>query len=645
MLNSRTKKLLLGVGAFILAFMLFVGARQNTNDEVLIEDSIIASQSKIDDSLKSRGYTIDDPNVVVNPYGISPLSALVIFETEENVTPVVVIEGKDELSTYTHEFSSGKEHYLPIYGLYPDTENVVTISFGYEEKEIIIKTDPLPNDFPTTEIVKSDESKLSNDLYFFTPAMQSYTFAADVNGDIRWYLDTIAIWKIDRLENGRLLLSSDRPINPPYYNTGLVEMDMLGKVYTEFALPGGYHHDYFELENGNLIVASDDFSGDTVEDIIVEVDRSSGDIVKTIDLKDILPMHSGKSEQWIDYDWFHNNSTWYDEETDQLILSGRHQDAVVSIDYSSTQLNWIIGDPTNWDEEYLEYFFEPIGGEFEWQWSQHAAMITPEGYIFILDNGNNKSKIEEDYVPATDSYTRGVMYEINTDEMTIEQVWEYGKDRGSDFYSPYISDVDYIDEDHYIVHSGGVVLVDGVIQNAPAGLTENTEMESYTVELLNNKVIFEINVNTNLYRVEKMSLYGNDEFELVTGKYRGSLGETVKDDVKVGIHPLINSIDDTYESHNISFVKESDRLVFEGQFLQGTNVQIVLNKGFVSSYYNLKVSKKPYTALCVDVYTEEETENGIVVNKYINDEGLDGKYDIYLMINDTLYNTNEYVVF
>ena len=29
------------------------------------------------------------------------------------------------------------------------------------------------------------------------------------------------------------------------------------------------------------------------------------------------------------------------------------------------------------------------------------------------------------------------------ENMTIEQIWEYGKKRGSEFYSPYISDVDY----------------------------------------------------------------------------------------------------------------------------------------------------------------------------------------------------------
>ena len=111
-------------------------------------------------------------------------------------------------------------------------------------------------------------------------------------------------------------------------------------------------------------------------------------------------------------------------------------------------------------------------------------MITPEGYVFLFDNGNNKSKIESDYVKAEDSYSRGVMYKIDTDNMTIEQVWEYGKERGSEFYSPYISDVDYLGENHYIVHSGGIVYVDGKNSNQPAGLGGADRLVSDTVEII-----------------------------------------------------------------------------------------------------------------------------------------------------------------
>ena len=61
--------------------------------------------------------------------------------------------------------------------------------------------------------------------------------------------------------------------------------------------------------------------------------------------------------------------------------------------------------------------------------------------------------------------------------------------------------------------------------------------------------------------------------------------------------------------------------------------------------YEVPISKKPYTALCVDIFTEEEDENGIVVTKYINQEGLEGKYSIYLKIDDILYDTGRYVDF
>ena len=64
-----------------------------------------------------------------------------------------------------------------------------------------------------------------------------------------------------------------------------------------------------------------------------------------------------------------------------------------------------------------------------------------------------------------------------------------------------------------------------------------------------------------------------------------------------------------------------------------------------SKVYRVPVSKKPYTALCLDIFTEDETENGIVVYKYINEEGLKGKYSIYLQIDDVIYDTNQYVEF
>ena len=645
------KKKMIGIGLLcfvILLLVCYVGLDLFSQNHEEVEQivSLMDSQIEKEKEFQIEGYTLDNPNVIVNPYGNSPLTALVIFQTDEEVEVTVTIPGKDKNSTFTHTFEATKEHYLPIYGLYAGKKNEITLKVGDQTKKIVIETEALPEDMILPTSVKADKSKLGNELYFFTPSSSGYTVAYDVNGDVRWYLTNYALWRIDRLENGNLLVSTERLVNSPYYMTGMYEMTLLGKIVKEYSLEGGYHHDYYEMPNGNFLVASDNFSSGTVEDYIVEVDRETGDIVKTFDLTKILNKEDGKSENWSQYDWFHNNSVWYDENTNSITLSGRHMDAVINISYETGELNWIIGDSTNWSEEYQKYFFTPVGEDFEWQWSQHAAMITPEGYVFILDNGNNKSKIASEYVPASESYTRGVMYKIDTEKMTIEQVFEYGKERGSSFYSPYISDVDYLDKNHYIVHSGGIVSVDGKPSNQPAGLTSgNVKLTSDTVELLNDQVIFEIVLPTNNYRVEKMDIYENEVFSLGGQSKVGSLGKTEVDDKSIFFGIGAHDFEEIKDSHEIQLTKEVDRLVFSGRFLRGTEVEVLLYQNGFAKSYDVPISKKPYTALCVDVFTEEETENGIVVTKYINQEGLNGKYSIYLKIDGILYDTEQYVRF
>ena len=148
----------------------------------------------------------------------------------------------------------------------------------------------------------------------------------------------------------------------------------------------------------------------------------------------------------------------------------------------------------------------------------------------------------------------------------------------------------------------------------------------------------------NNYRVEKMSLYVEGENLSFNETPRvGTLGKTKVDD-KV-LTPIMDGveIDEEYNKHDITITKQIDRLVVKGTFLRGTDVNVILYKNMISNYYNVKISKKPYTALCVDVFTEEENENGITVTKFINDVTLKGKYSIYLEINGTLYDTNTYV--
>lgn len=642
-MKTKYKFILLIIAACICSTIIYYHIESFKSVDKSID--ILVSQTEQEEKfLQNTNYDVKNPKIIVNPYGISPLTALVIFETKDSTSPTITIKGKNEASTYTNTFNASRKHILPIYGLYPDKDNEVILSVNNKDYTIHIKTDKLPEDFSKATVDVNNKNNEDNDLYFTTPSSSGYTAAYDTNGDVRWYLTERFIWDIQRLNNGNLLLSSNRLINAPYYTTGLTEMDLTGKIYYEYSLPGGYHHDVFEMENGNFLVATNDFTSGTVEDYIVEVERNTGNIIKKIDLKDIIDQDEGKNANWIDYDWFHNNSIWYDKKTNSITLSGRHQDAVINIDYDSNKLNWIIGDSTNWSQKYQKYFFKK-DGDVEWQWSQHAAMILPNNNVFIFDNGNNRSKTENNGVSADNNYSRGVIYSINTNDMTIKQVWQYGKERGSAYYSPYISDVDYLDEDHYLITSGGHSETNGKVNNEPAGLAKVDSLKAYITEIDDDEVIFEMTLPTNIYRAEKMELYSNAKFKTGNGKRLGSMGETKEDGKTVRLLSFSKKIDEEYKSHNIKLTKEADRLVVNGTFKRGTKVEIILDNVFENRYYNMVIAKKPYTAMCVDVFNEEEKKNGISVTKYINSEGLSGKYYIYIKINNKVYNTRKYVKF
>lgn len=108
---------------------------------------------------------------------------------------------------------------------------------------------------------------------------------------------------------------------------------------------------------------------------------------------------------WTAKDWFHNNSVDYNPAQNTLTVSGRHQDAVAVIDYDTQKLIAIIGSPEGWSEEMQDYFLTPEGGDFEWQWAQHAATWLDDQHIMMFDNGMYRSKTEENAVKAEDNYS------------------------------------------------------------------------------------------------------------------------------------------------------------------------------------------------------------------------------------------------
>lgn len=79
------------------------------------------------------------------------------------------------------------------------------------------------------------------------------------------------------------------------------------------------------MEDGNILILTQDLLTGTVEDMCALVDRKTGEILKAWDYKKVLPQNVADSGSQDAHDWFHNNAVWYDKKTNSLTLSGRHQ--------------------------------------------------------------------------------------------------------------------------------------------------------------------------------------------------------------------------------------------------------------------------------------------------------------------------------
>ena len=86
--------------------------------------------------------------------------------------------------------------------------------------------------------------------------------------------------------------------------------------------------------------------------------------------------------------------------------------------------------------------------DFEWNCYQHSPIQLPNGDLMIFDNGTNRTLDPVDgnnaLNGATGKYSRAAEYKIDPKAMTVQQVWQYGKERYVECYSSIVSSVQYL---------------------------------------------------------------------------------------------------------------------------------------------------------------------------------------------------------
>lgn len=544
------------------------------------EEDIIAYQANRESEILSNtNYSIDNPNVILDPYNISPLTAIVVFQTSDLSTATITVKGKDGDKDITNTFLPSKTHILPIYGLYPDYENTVIISSSGEEKTLTIQTNPLPEDLKNGKSLDSD----NENEFFFTTSENGKPVGYDKNGNIRWYLNKNYKWDFMRLSNGHILMGNDHLMSAPYYSTGLVEMDMLGKVYFEYNIPGGYHHDVYELSNGNFLVASNNFGSGTIEDYIVEIDRNTGEIVKNIDLYDLMPNDDGA-------DWFKMNSLVYDASTNSITIAGSNKDMLLNIDYASGEINWIIAEKAS--KKYEKYLLK-TNGEVTLPSNPQGLVLTGNNKFAFINGGDENHLIE---------------YEVNLNNKTFKETKNINLNDSADNVN-----LDYRDNT-FIVNQDNVLK-----------------------KITNDEVTSIIETDHNIYSTSYMNMYAGDVYIVGSGQRLGSMGVT---ETTKNTSILFWKTDDSvFNKYNLNIYKDINRLVINGTFKKSDDVKIILDNVLDKKTYDVIISETPY------IDDNKKDNEKVNVSYYINEDEMAGKYYIYLKINGTTYKLQKYVNF
>ena len=397
------------------------------------ESSMVDTSWQIDQQIEaevqSGAYTFEEPEVIMDPYQISPLTGVAVFQTDEEYRVRVTVKGKTKEADITGVTVKAKGHRVPIIGLYPKTENSVKLELlddndqTIKEMELKVQTDGLPEEMDDMVSVEKSSGESAHGLTIISGQGVYYPFAYDVNGDIRWYLNhRTSTYGVFQLSNGNYIMQDNYGYVSSVtksFPAVLYEMDYLGRAVQMYLVPHGTHHEIIEKEpDGNLLILTSTLQ-DHVDDKIIELDRKSGEIVNSLEMTELFG--NDYTEDVID--WAHLNTVSYQAEDDTILISPRNLNSGVKLNWTTHEIVWILANPEVFKgTKYEKYVLTP-DSDFLWHNRQHTVYQidtdldgNPDTVeITMFDNHRNP---EADYY----DHEKGsfvTVYAVNEKEKTV----------------------------------------------------------------------------------------------------------------------------------------------------------------------------------------------------------------------------------
>lgn len=452
-----------------------------------------------------------------------PLAGRLRFVTERPCRCVVELESAEGREPVPVDAARRTAHDIAVLGLRPDRDYRLRLTISDTEgttaaEPIEFRTSPLPDDFPTLRLARSQPERIEPGVTLFSvfrwkDDVGSKTFglfvAVDASGDVVWYYRVGSpAAALHVLPGGDFqFIHGQEPKN-------IRTINRLGETVREFravalesevpeeVIPvdvDTFHHDFAPLPDGGLFALTTEVrrlerfprsvtrprrgfaAAHVVGDVIVQV-SPDGQVTERWPLLDRLdPLrvsydsHDGfwneRAYAHIEggtKDWSHANAIVRDPRDGGIIVSLRHQDAVIKLDGETGDVRWILGTRAGWRPPLSRKVLRPTH-RIEWPFHQHGVKLTPRGTLLMYDNGNLRAIPPARATPPAASHSRAVEFEVDEEAMTVTQVWSYGGGPGEEtFYSPFLCDADWLPQ------TGNILITDGARVTDDDGLPVNT---------------------------------------------------------------------------------------------------------------------------------------------------------------------------
>lgn len=518
-------------------------------DEALWETKLTLADGSMY-KIPTLGKNIDAfiTSVNVNPSKYNPLAANIVLNLPEQGFIQMLLHTKpgNHEPDVTYSFKSvEKNQNITVLGLYPNYTNRVTLIYMDKNKkerarsEVSIPTKLassiyLPRQINVTAF-KADQYEDGMTLvnsWGESLDDTSVPYIIDRDGEIRWVLDwdnhpELKYMCIDcgltRMMNGNYLTGDAN-------HHCLVEVDVLGNLVHKWDfLAMGYnvHHATSETHQGTILACvcnvSAKIAGGSdcrINDHVVEFDPMHNEIVREFDFATMLDSARHHLTGAIDpkypfpqsaSNWLHNNGIL--RIGDDYLATGRYQGIFKFTKRGGVK--WVISGHEQWRKNFKNILLTPLHADgtpitdpeviagrkacedFDWPWGPHCCVQLPNGHYMVFDNGYGRhyQKISPSFIP----YSRAVEYEVDEINMTVRQVWQYGKERGRAFFAPMASSVEYLP-------TTGNRLIGCADYNILSGWKIGARI--CEVNPSNNEVIFEVELEGgNFHRVLRLPLY------------------------------------------------------------------------------------------------------------------------------------------